>query len=272
MMFRSARKWSVPALAVPLLAVLSLSGCATAEGPRTGLAASDPYEPFNRVMLKGNTTLDRYMLRPAAQAYDFAVPETLQFVVHNELDYVSTPVDFFNHLLQGSFKSAGASLARFTMNTVLGGVGMLDPATEFGLPKDETDFGITLGRWGVAEGPYLVLPLLGPATTRELPGYVVDKAFSPLTYVGPFTSLDGLSPSFTAAGLLDKRSENADLIDQLLYETEDPYVTLRAAYLQRRRAQLAGAEGAVDNLPDIFDEESAPADGSAPADETAPTQ
>jgi phospholipid-binding lipoprotein MlaA len=151
------------------------------------------------------------------------------------------------------------------MNTTLGGLGFLDPATEFGLPKEETDFGITLGRWGVSEGPYLVLPLLGPSLARELPSFVVDRAFSPLTYVGPFTALDGLSPSFTAVGFLDTRSDNADLVDQLLYETEDPYVTLRAAYIQRRRAMLAGEEGAVDNLPDIFDEEAEEGEAAPPA-------
>lgn len=260
MTFRSALWWTGPALVA-----LALSGCATAEGSGEGLAINDPYEPFNRTMLKGNIRLDRYVLRPAAQAYDFSVPETLQFVVGNELDYLSTPVDFFNYLLQGEFRDAGASLARFVMNTTLGGLGFLDPATEFGLVKRETDFGITLGKWGVAEGPYLVLPLVGPAMARELPSYVVDRAFSPLTYVGQFTPLDGLPPAFKVAELLETRSDRADLIDQLFYETQDPYVTLRAAYLQRRRAQLAGAEGAIDNLPDIFDDET-PAAGEQPAD------
>lgn len=244
---------------VPVLFAVFLAGCATAEGPREGLAASDPYEPFNRTMLQVNKGLDRYALRPASQAYDFAVPETLQFVVRNEIDYLSTPVDFFNYVLQGEMRRAGVSLARFTMNTVMGGLGFLDPATDFGLAKEETDFGITLGKWGVPEGPYLVLPLLGPSLARDLPSFVVDRAFSPLTYVGPFTSADGVSPGFTVAGLLDRRSRDADLIDQLLYETEDSYVTLRAAYIQRRRAQLAGREGAIENLPDIFEDEAEPA-------------
>lgn len=262
MTVRSTFMWTAP-----VLVALTLTGCATAEGPTDGLAINDPYEPFNRTMLRNNVRMDRYVLRPASQAYDFAVPETLQFVLRNEIDYLSTPVDFFNYLLQGEFRNAGASLARFTMNTTLGGLGMLDPATEFGLPKEETDFGITLGKWGVAEGPYLVLPLVGPAMLREVPSFVVDRAFSPLTYVGPFTAFDAVSPAFKAVELLDTRAENADLIDQLFYEADDPYVTLRAAYVQRRRAQLAGEEGTVDNLPDIFDDEAAPEEG-----ETAPVQ
>jgi phospholipid-binding lipoprotein MlaA len=257
---RSAKRWFAPLLAAALVA-----GCA---GEATqGMGANDPYEPFNRAMLNANIKLDRYVLRPVAQGYDFAVPETLQFVVRNELDYLSTPIDFANHLLQGEFRQAGVSLARFTMNTVLGGVGMLDPATEFGLPKRETDFGITLGKWGVAEGPYLVLPLLGPYTTRELPSIVVDRAFNPVTYLGywgPVQDVPALGASTRFVDIVDKRSENFDLVDQLLYEAEDPYVTLRSAYVQRRRAQVAGDEGSIENLPDIFDENTPPAN-EAPA-------
>lgn len=256
---------------VPVLAAALLAGCAIAEGPREGLAEGDPYEPFNRTMLEVNKGLDRVFLRPVAIAYDFAVPETLQFVVRNELDYLSTPIDFANHLLQGEFRKAGVSLARFTMNTVMGGAGMLDPATEFGLPKEETDFGITLGRWGVAEGPYLVLPLLGPSMARELPSFVVDRAFSPLTYAGyagPLEDVEWIGPGVRLLDIVDTRAENSDLIDQLLYETEDPYVTLRAAYIQRRRAMLAGPEGMIENLPDIFDDEAPPpAAGETPPDE-----
>ena len=257
---RSAMRWSAPLLAAALVA-----GCAGEAAQGTG--ANDPYEPFNRAMLNANIKLDRYVLRPVSQGYDFAVPETLQFVVRNELDYLSTPIDFANHLLQGEFRQAGVSLVRFTMNTVLGGVGMLDPATEFGLPKRETDFGITLGKWGVPEGPYLVLPLLGPYTSRELPSIVVDRAFNPVTYLGywgPLQDVPAMGAGTRFVDIVDKRSENFDLVDQLLYESEDPYVTLRSAYVQRRRAQVAGDEGSIENLPDIFDDNAAPAN-EAPA-------
>ena len=245
---RIAVKWTVLACAAVL------AGCAT-EAPREGLAATDPYEPFNRRMLNVNKGLDRYALRPASQAYDFATPTTIQFIIGNGLDYLETPIHFANYALQGDVENSLETLGRFTLNTVLGGVGMLDPATEFGLPRQETDFGITLARWGVAEGPFFVLPLLGPATARDLPSFVVDRAFYPLTYVGPFTTLDGLSPAVQAVDLMDTRARNSELIDELFYETEDTYVTLRAAYLQRRRAMAAGEEGAIEILPDIFDEE-----------------
>lgn len=232
-----------------------LAACAAHETPNDALIA-DPYEGFNRKMLDVNRGLDRAILRPASVAYDTAMPETIRFVVRNGISHLSIPIDFANYLLQGNFHEAGASLARFTMNTVLGAGGLLDPATEFGLPKQETDFGITLGVWGVEEGPYLMLPLLGPATARELPSYIVDRAFSPLTYMSIFGPLDDVHGLPVGVGLVDRvdeRALNSDLVDHLLYETEDSYVTLRSAYVQRRRAQLAGSEGLVENLPDIFD-------------------
>ncbi len=257
---RHAVKWAAFACAAAIL-----GGCAS-DTPRDGLAASDPYEPFNRTMLNVNRTLDRYALRPVARAYDFAVPRTFKFMIGNGLDYLETPIHFANYLMQGDIENSLETLGRFTINTVLG-VGMLDPATEFGLPRQETDFGITLADWGVGEGPYFVLPLLGPSTARDLPGFVVDRAFYPPSYIGVLTPMDGFNPAVNAVDITHTRNENFDLIDELFYNTEDPYVTLRAAYLQRRRAMAAGERGAIENLPDIFDEESEPVDGAPPSSE-----
>ena len=259
---RIAVKWTVLACAVAVVA-----GCA-AEGPREGLAATDPYEPFNRRMLNVNKGLDRYALRPAAKAYDTVTPATFQFIIGNGLDYLETPVHFANYLLQGDVDNSLETLGRFTLNTVLGGLGMLDPATEFGLPRQETDFGITLASWGVAEGPYFVLPLFGPAMARDLPSFVVDRAFYPPSYVGPFTDIGFFNPVLNGIDLVNTRTQNFDLIDELLYETEDTYVTLRAAYLQRRRAMAAGEEGEIENLPDIFDEEAV----NPPSEENPPSE
>jgi phospholipid-binding lipoprotein MlaA len=248
-------KWTVLACATALV-----WGCA-AEGPREGLAATDPYEPFNRRMLNVNKGLDRYALRPVSQAYDVVTPTTFKFIIGNGFDYLETPIHFANYLLQGDIDNSLETLGRFTLNTVLG-IGILDPATEFGLPRQETDFGITLARWGVGEGPYFVLPLFGPSTARDLPSFVVDRAFYAPSYFGVVTDIGFFNPVINGVELVDRRAKNADLIDELFYETEDTYVTLRAAYLQRRRAMAAGEEGEIDNLPDIFDDEA----------ESAPTQ
>src|SRR5699024_8490720 len=120
--------------------------------------------------------------------------------------------------------------------------------------EQDTDFGITLGTWGAPEGAYLVLPFLGPTLARGLPAYVVDRAFSPMTYLGywgPFKDVSLFGPSVRLVGIVDKRAAHSDLVDELFYDTPDPYVTLRAAYVQRRRAKVAGPKGVVENLPDI---------------------
>ena len=241
-------------LLAPLLLGIMVSAC-SAPGPRDGFAATDDFEPASRFIHGQNVRLDRYVLRPVAKSYEFVTPTLIQHLIGNGLSHIDLPVDFMNRVLQGEAKASLRVLGRFTLNTVLGAGGLLDPATEFGLPREMTDFGVTLGRYGVGEGSYLVLPFLGPTTVRDTAGMVVDRAFRPTTYVGPFTTLDGLSPAISAGSIIDGRARNGELIDDVLYESEDSYVTLRAAYLQRRRAQVAGQSGATENLPDIFDDE-----------------
>ncbi len=243
---------SVKAVAMLALAVM-LSACAST-GPRDGLAATDDYEPFSRVVHENNIRIDRYFLRPVAQGYDFVTPTLIQHMITNGLNHIDLTNDFLNYALQGDVDESLDTLGRFTLNTILGMGGFLDPATEFGIPKDDTDFGLTLASYGVGEGSYLVLPIIGPTTVRDTTGFVVDRALSPLTYLGPFTAVDGVGPVVTGLGFVDARTRNADLIDEVLYNSEDSYVTLRAAYLQRRRAQAGNGDDAVDNLPDIFDD------------------
>jgi phospholipid-binding lipoprotein MlaA len=237
-----------------LTAVLSVAACATA-GPQADLSATDPHEGFNRKMLEVNLVLDRNLLRPLAQGYDLVTPALVKHLLGNGFNHLDLPGDFANYLMQGEIEPALATLGRFTINTVLGAGGLLDPATEFGLPKNDTDFGITLGKHGVEEGTYWVLPLVGPTTTRDAFGGIVDFAFSPTTYLGLIDP--SLSPEVGLALIVGEaihdRDRNGDLIDELLYETADPYISLRSVYLQRRRAAVAGDEGGADALPDIFD-------------------
>lgn len=240
--------------AVGVLAALVIAGC-TAEGPRDGLAATDKFEPTNRVIHNNNVRLDRNVLRPVSEGYGFVTPTLFKHLIGNGISHLELPKDFANYLLQGDMERSLDTLGRFTINTVVGAAGFLDPAKEFGLPKQSTDFGITLGTYGVGEGNYLVLPLLGPSTMRDVTGFVVDRAFSPTTYVGLFTAADAVGPLTTGLEFVDRRNRNADLIDEVLYNSPDSYVTLRSAYLQRRRAQIAGDEGVQNNLPDIFDDE-----------------
>jgi phospholipid-binding lipoprotein MlaA len=238
-----------------LAMVLSIAACATAE-PGADLSATDPHEGFNQNMLKFNLVLDRNVLRPVAQGYNFATPATIKHILGNGFSHLDLPADFANYLFQGDIDAALETLGRFTINTVLGAGGLLDPATEFGLPKQSTDFGITLGKHGVSEGTYWVLPFVGPTTTRDAFGGLVDIALTPTTYIGAVDS--SLTPE-VGLGLLtgetiDKRDRNGDLIDEVLYESADPYISLRSIYLQRRRSQVAGDKGGADALPNIFED------------------
>jgi phospholipid-binding lipoprotein MlaA len=238
--------------ALALVAVMGVAACATAE-PGAPLSATDPHESFNREMLDANIAMDRDLLRPAAQVYDTVTPGTIKLMVGNGFNHLELPADFLNYVLQGDPELALEVLGRFTMNTVMGAGGLLDPATEFGLPKKDTDFGLTLGKYGVSEGTYWVIPVLGPTTTRDVNGYIFDTLFSPTSAFGLIQPNPPLTVSMGLLALegVDIRDRNKAVIDDLLYESEDPYVTVRSVYLQRRRSQLAGE--AAETSPDIFD-------------------
>lgn len=238
-----------------LAGLLSLAACAS-PGPGASFDARDPYRETNEAIHEFNLSADEFVLRPVSQAYDTVTPTLIQFLISNAFNHLDTINDFANYVLQGDVEAAGTAFGRFTMNTILGAGGLLDPATEFGLPKEDTDFGVTLGKYGVPEGAYLVLPLLGPSTTRGLGGAVGDLALNPLTYSGFFDSnvLNVFSPVANGLDIVNDRAVNADLIDEVLYNSENSYVSLRAVYLQRRDALILGDQ-ADETLPDIFDDE-----------------
>ncbi|MBY8975700.1 VacJ family lipoprotein [Rhodobacteraceae bacterium NNCM2] len=238
-----------------LFAALLVSACSS-PGPSGTMAERDPYESTNRFFHERNLSLDKYVLRPAAKGYNFITPELIQHLFGNAVNQLDTVSDFANYVFQGDVDAALVALGRFTVNAVLGAGGLLDPATEFGLPKEDTDFGVTMGKYGVGEGAYLVLPLLGPSTTRDTVGAGVEYGLDGLTYVGIFAGasyLDYALPAWTVTEIVDRRNRNADLIDDLLYESADSYVSIRSIYLQRRDSLIRGGETDDDSLPDIFD-------------------
>jgi len=248
-----ARFWQT-SWGAAILCVAALGAC-SAPGPREGFAATDDFEPMSRVFLDGNKRIDRFVIRPAAQGYEAVTPALFQHLIGNGLSHLGLATDFANYLLQGDVDGTLNTFGRFTLNTIVGAGGLLDPATEFGLRRAPTDFGLTLASYGVGEGSYLVLPILGPTTVRDAAGTLVDRAFSPTTYIGAFTPLDAVGPTVTGLGLVDTRTRLGGFIDEVFYEADDSYVTLRTVYLQRRRALAAGDDNAGDNLPDILEDE-----------------
>lgn len=236
---------------------LLLAGCASTP-PAEGQLIADPYENTNRDFHAFNKGVDQVVIRPLAKGYEYAVPGVAKHLIRNELNYLKLPGIFVNRLLQGNLEEAGAALGRFALNTTLGAAGLLDPATEFGLPHTPTDFGVTLAEWGQPEGVYLEPPLLGPHTTRHLVGRAVNVVLDPAILL-TFGVID-VSGVITAADaarvpvdLVATRQENMQVIDGVLYESEDSYRAARAAYVQLRRRQVAGGASA-DQVPDIFQE------------------
>ena len=231
-----------------LLLAFAVSACASGE-PREGELIADPYEDFNREIHAFNKGLDRSVVNPASKAYDFVTPQLGQHLIGNALSHLTLPGVFANHLMQGDLRDAGETLARFTLNTIMGAGGFLDPATEFGADYIETDFGLTLAEWGAGSGAYLELPLFGPSSVRDAVGRAVDTVFVPTRYLVGSDVAWGIR----AVDVLDTRERYRALIDDVLYESEDSYRASRNAYAQNRRRVLAG-ETQIEALPDIFDE------------------
>lgn len=209
-----------------LLASTWLAGCATAHDPR------DPLEPVNRGIYQFNEAVDKAVLKPVAKGYKAVVPPPVRSGVTNVFGNFTDVTTAINNLLQGKLADAVSDVGRIAVNSTVGIFGVFDVASRIGLNKHYEDFGQTLGKWGIADGPYVVLPLLGPSDFRDTVGlglaYFTDPEFwlvthSPETYI-----VFGVRVVNLRANLLDaERIFDAAAIDK--------YAFLRDAYLQRRR-------------------------------------
>ena len=193
----------------------------------------DPWEPFNEAMFEFNRGLDRWIIKPAAKAYNHVVPDLLQEMIGNGLDNIRFVPRMVNSLLQGKLAGAGREVARFLINSSVGFGGLFDPAKkEFGIQKSKEDAGQTLGAWGAGPGPYLVLPFLPPLTVRDGIGFAADMAMDPLGYFLPF--IWG-GAAMKAGDTINDRSLNLELYQGFEETTVEFYSALRNAYLQRRQ-------------------------------------
>jgi phospholipid-binding lipoprotein MlaA len=233
------------ALLALLLLNLALTGCAALPGkpdPR------DRFERFNRSVYKFNTAVDHAVLRPVARAYVKVLPRPVRTSINNFTTNFAYPTTVANDVFQGKFADGVTDAARIIVNTTLGIGGLFDPASRMGLDRHTQDFGITLGRWGVHSGPYLMLPLLGPSTVRDTVGLVPDYA---LTYEIGTNLIDN---NYVSAGLfvvaqIDRRAGVLDL-DKIVDSAYDPYAFVRNAYLQRRNYLIKGDENPEEMFPD----------------------
>ncbi len=210
----------------------------------------DPWEPLNSKVFEFNWQLDRWLLKPVAKGYNFIVPNIVQVGISNFFYNVRVTPRFMNNLFQGKFKGAGIEAGRFVINTTAGVGGFFDVAQHFHLTTPEEDTGQTLGFYGVKPGPYLMVPLLGPYTVRDLAGYVGDIALNPVFWLMfPIIEIDAI-PSvvphanrttsslilLTARGteIVNDRSLNLEKFQGVEESTLDLYAAVRNAYLQKR--------------------------------------
>ena len=253
-MTRRLKTLKIPTLALTASVLVLLQGCAS--GPNANPA--DPLEPLNRTVFKFNDGLDRAILKPVATTYQDVTPTLLQKGVKNFFGNLSDVWSVVNNVLQFKGEAAANSFFRVTTNTLWGVGGLFDVATDLKIPKQSENFGRTLTHWGVAPGPYLVLPLLGPSTLRDTAGTLVDMQGDLLPNIHDVPARNSLQ----ALRIVDTRAGYLGATNLLEQAALDQYSFVRDIYLKRH--QRAGDEKSASTAApaeERFDlpEEAAPA-------------
>lgn len=206
----------------------------------------DPLEPLNRAIFTFNEAVDNTILLPIAKGYRAITPRFVQTGVRNFFSNLDDVQVMTNNLLQGKVQAGASDFMRFAINCTFGLLGLLDVASEMGLKKNNEDFGQTLGRWGLASGPYLVLPLLGPSSLRDSAGRFVDGQ-----YLDPVRQMDDMGPRNRALALrvISNRTDLIEAKAAVDMAALDGYEFTRDFYLERRRALVYdGRPPQVDEL------------------------
>ena len=231
---------------LPVVVSLILAGCATpSNNPQAGAAEAedfnDPLEDTNRTIFDFNQVVDRNVLVPVAKAYRTVLPDPVRDSLRDFLRNLRAPLIFANDALQGEFERAGQTFARFTLNSTLGMGGLIDVAGRWGeLPYHEDDLGLTFGVWGIPEGPYLVVPVLGPSTPRDLTGQVAEGFGDPFNYIVTGNPYTLYWIPFVRGGVagIDQRSRYIETLADIERTSLDYYATIRSLYRQRRAALI----------------------------------
>ena len=219
------------ARSILLILLLVTTGCATTSNLSGDFNPDDPYEESNRKVFEFNNKLDKLFLRPVTDFYDKATPEFAQTSITNffaNLDDIRISI---NNLLQGNVVESMSDITRFFINSIFGLGGFFDVASEMGLEKHSEDFGQTLGKWGAKPGPYLMLPFLGPSTTRDAFTFVGDTALAPALSLDDNAARLGL----ISLDLINTYSAFTGIAD---IESKDQYAFLRDAFLERRKYEV----------------------------------
>ena len=228
-----------PLRSVAACALAATAGCAT--GPDRSPA--DPLEPLNRATWRFNDTVDRTIAQPVARGYNRVVPRPVRTGIANFFANLGDIPVMLNNFAQLRFADGMSDLMRIALNSSFGVLGVLDIATPAGLPAHEQDFGLTLGHYGVASGPYLVLPLFGPSTFRDAAGFGVDQYANPVSYAEPRARNILWGVNFVSS-----RARYLNATDLLEEAALDKYLFVRDAWLARRQSKLD--EDKPETLPD----------------------
>ena len=231
------------------------SACTTippnADGSQPERSPADPWEPLNRTIFSGNQGLDRFTLRPLALGYEMVVPGVMRLGINNFSRNLRSPLHIINNFLQGKFVSGFRQTGRFLMNTTFGIAGFMDVATDAGIDVEVEDFGQTLAVWGVPDGPFVVIPFLGPRLFR-------DATMIPLNFLAdPLLHYDNSSvrDKIYLIRAIDFRAQLLRT-EELLEGAYDPYIRMREAFLQHRRYLIYdGDPPEDDDLYEDFDDE-----------------
>jgi len=213
--------------------------------------ANDPDERANRKVHRFNKALDKNLVEPVAKVYGAVVPPSADSNISNFAANLAIPGEILNSTLQLNFEDVATNTIRFAVNTIFGIGGLFDAATALGMEEDvQTDFGETLYVYGFPEGRYLELPVYGPKTERATYGLVVDFFIDPINHLLPRGSQKITFPAYVVDKVGD-RNQYSDVINGILYDSEDSYSTARTIYLQNRRFKLHGGIN-LDELEDPY--------------------
>ena len=245
--------------ALSLLAVLA--GCAS--HPSAGdPEANDPLESSNRAVFKANDAVDRAVIKPVAKGYQSTVPHWVQDRIRHFFDNLTELRVFTHAFLQVRINAAGTTFTRFLVNSTAGGLGLFDVATDLNLPRQTGDFGQTLARWGVGEGPYVVLPIFGPSNVRDAVGLTgdlfTDFYVNPAGYLVTGTAATGWNVGQAVTSGVDLRARNIDTVDALQASSLDHYSQMRSITRQHRMSEVREAKGLPNEPQELTDPGAAP--------------
>ena len=230
-----------------LCLVVLLGGCAVQSNGLKEASPVDPWEQYNRSVFAFNEGVDKVVLKPASTVYSKVLPSFIRARVTSFFANVQDIPIATNNFLQGNAGAGLGDLIRVLVNSTVGVAGLFDVASKIdGLEKHNEDFGQTLAVWGVESGPYLVVPILGPSTARDLPGRIVDIFMNPLVYLED----DSLRNSLLITDSVDTRANFLVIEDVVMSLSPDYYIALRDFYLKRRQNLIENNEddGDADQL------------------------